>query len=147
MRSAIRTKAPKYELAVADDSFAERMRAGLGNVVPVEILNTAAAVADEVVVPHTGEVKTSGSALDGHFTYQSCLHQISQIVVGCRSGRAWVHLIHSFENFRRCGMLMTVHEKGHYGVPLRGTPQPAILQRPFNRSSIHWIYLFRIYLI
>jgi hypothetical protein len=38
--------------------------------VPLYVLNLAAAVADEVVMPHAFRIESRGTALDGHFTHQ-----------------------------------------------------------------------------
>jgi hypothetical protein len=34
-------------------------------------------------------------------------------------------------------MLIALHQECHYGMALRSTAQPAVLQAPFNRLSIH----------
>src|SRR6266436_1332586 len=81
-RSALRAEPPKNELAFTNNPLPERARGRPGHVVPVHVLNIAAAVADEVVMPHVFRIEARGAALDGHFTHQPRLHQIPQIVIG-----------------------------------------------------------------
>jgi hypothetical protein len=50
-------------------------------VAPLNVLNIAAAVADEVVMPHAFGVEARGAALDGHFPHQTSLYQVPQIIV------------------------------------------------------------------
>src|ERR1700686_1617400 len=66
-RSALRAQPPKNELAFANNPLPERARGRPGHVVPVHVLNIAAAVADEVVMPHVFRIEARGGALDGHF--------------------------------------------------------------------------------
>ena len=81
--SALRAESSKNQLAFTDNSLTQRPRARLGHVVPVDILNIAAAVTNEMVVAHAFKIKSAGAALDRHLPHQTCLHQIAEIVV-CR---------------------------------------------------------------
>lgn len=82
--SALRAESSKNKLAFTNNSLPERSRARLGHVVPVDILNIAASVTHEMVMAHAFQIESAGAALDRHFPHQPCLHQISQVVVGCR---------------------------------------------------------------
>src|SRR5580692_4497363 len=115
-QSALRAEPPENEFAFAKNPLTERARGRPGHVVPLEVLNIAAAVADKVVVSHAFRIKSGGAALDGHFTYQTRLHQVPQIVVGRSPGRAWIHAIHGFEDFRSRGMTVVFHQKCHHGI-------------------------------
>ena len=73
---ALRAKPPENELAFAQNPLAEGLRSGPGYVVPLHVFHIAAAVANEVVMPHTFSVESRGAAFDGHFPHQTRLHQI-----------------------------------------------------------------------
>jgi hypothetical protein len=68
-RSALRAEPAKNQFAFAKNAFAEGTRGGPGHVVPLDVLNVAAAVADEVVMPHAFGIEARGAALDGDFTH------------------------------------------------------------------------------
>ena len=144
-RSALRAESPENEFTFANNPLTEGTRGRPGHVVPLHILNIAAAVADEMVMPHPFRIESRRAALDGHFTHQTRLHQISQIVIGRGPGRARIQAIHGFKDFRSRGMPGVFHQKCHHGVALRSAPQPAALQGPFNRLGVH--DGFRLYLI
>jgi hypothetical protein len=72
-RSALRAKPPENEFAVAKNPLAEGARGWLGDVVPLDVLDIAAAVADEVVMPQEFRVESSGAALDSHLAHQTRL--------------------------------------------------------------------------
>jgi hypothetical protein len=137
LASALRAESSKNKLAFANHSLTERPRARLGHVVPIHILNIAAAVADEVVVAHAFQIEPSGATLDGHFPHQTRFDQVTQIVISRGSGRARIHAIHSFEDFRSRGMPFVVRQACHHGVALRSAAQPAALEGPFNRPGVH----------
>src|SRR5579872_6327154 len=80
-RSALRAEPAENELAFPKNPLTERARGRSRHVVPLNILNIAAAVADEVVMPHAFRIESRGAALDGHFAHQTRLHQVPQIVV------------------------------------------------------------------
>jgi hypothetical protein len=73
-RSALRADSPENELAFAKNPLTERTRGRLRHVVPLDVLNIAAAVANEVVMPHAFRIESRGAALDGHFTHQTRPH-------------------------------------------------------------------------
>lgn len=75
----------KNELAFANHPLTERTRGRSGHVVPLHVLNFAAPVADEVMVPQALQIEPPGSALDSHFTHQAHLHQVPQIVISGRT--------------------------------------------------------------
>jgi len=74
-------EAPENEFAFAKNPLVERTGGGLGQLIPIDVLNDAAAVADEVVMPRAFRIEPSGAALDGNFTNQAGLHQVPEIVV------------------------------------------------------------------
>src|ERR1700733_5671249 len=51
-RSALRAEPPENEFAFAQNSLTQGTRGRPGHVVPLHVLDIAAAVADEVVMPH-----------------------------------------------------------------------------------------------
>src|SRR6478752_5952131 len=91
LTSALRAQASKNKLAFAKHPLAQGTRARLRHVVPVNVLNITAAVADEMVVAHAFQVESPGAAFDRHFPHQACLHQVTQIVVGRSSRRARIY--------------------------------------------------------
>jgi len=88
----------------------------------LHVLNIATVVADEVVMAHASRIEAGSAALDGHFTHQTCLHQVSQIIISRGSGRAWIYAVHSLENLRSRGMPVAVHQERHYRIALGSTP-------------------------
>ena len=80
-RSALRAESPENEFAFAKNPLTEGSRGRPGHVVPLNVLNIAAAVADEVVMLHAFRIESRGAALDGHFAHQTRLHQVPQIVI------------------------------------------------------------------
>lgn len=80
-RSALRAESPENEFAFAKNPLTEGAPSRPGQVVPLHVLYIAAAVADEVVMPRAFRIESRGAALDGHFTHQTRLHQVPQIVV------------------------------------------------------------------
>jgi len=143
-RSAPRAEPAENKLGFAKNPLTESARSRPGHIVPLDVFNIATAVADEVVMPQAFRIKSRGAALDGHFTYQTSLHQVPQIVIRRSPGRARIHSIHGFEDFRRGGMPVTFHQERHHGVALRRATKLAALQGPFNRLGVHRV--FGIYL-
>src|ERR1700722_19635017 len=82
LAAAFGTETAKHKLPVAEDTFPESTRRRLRHVIPVHILNLAASVANEMVMAHAFQIKSSGTTLGRHFAHQACLHQVPQIVVG-----------------------------------------------------------------
>src|SRR6202163_2236938 len=80
-RSALRAEPSENEFAFAKNPLTEGARSRPGHVVPFNVLNIAAAVADKMVMPDAFRIKSRGAALDGHFTHQTRLHQVPQIVI------------------------------------------------------------------
>ena len=78
---ALHAESPENEFAFAKHPLAERARGRPGHVVPLDVLDLAAAVADEVVMPHAIQIESRGAALDCNFTHQTRLHQVPQIVL------------------------------------------------------------------
>ena len=134
---ALCTQTTENEFALANDPLAERARSWRRHVKPVHVFDIAAAVTDEVVMPHTFRIESRGPTLDGHFADQASLHQVPQIIVSCGPGRARVHTIDGFKNFRSRGMPVGFHQECHDSVTLRCTPQPTVFQGLFNSGSIH----------
>jgi hypothetical protein len=135
--SAPGAEPPENEFAFAQNPFTERARGRLGHVVPLNVLNIPAAVADEVVMPHTFRIESRGAALDGHFTHQTRLDQVPQILISRGPGRAGIHSIHGLQDFRSRGMPVMFRQKCHHSVALWSTPQPAAPQGTFNRLGVH----------
>ncbi len=137
LASALRAESSKNKLAFTNNSLPERSRGRLGHVVPVDVLNAAATVADEVVVAYAFQIESTGAPLDGHFPHQTRLDQVPQIVIRRGPGRAGIHAVHGFEDLRSRRMSLVLHQEGHYGVALCSAPQPAAVQRPLNRLGVH----------
>src|ERR1700722_11113096 len=131
-RRALRAEPAENEFAFAKHALTEGPRGGPGHVVPLEVLNLVAAVADEVVMSRASRIKSRGAPLDGHFTYQTRLHQVPQIVISRSPGRERIHAIHGFEDFRSRGMTVVFHQECHHGITLRSAPQPAAIEGAFN---------------
>lgn len=75
------TEAPANEFTFAQNPLAERWGSGSRYVIPLNVFNVAAPVADEVVMLRAPRIEAGGPAFKGHFTHQTSLHQIPQIVV------------------------------------------------------------------
>src|ERR1700751_2799833 len=135
--SALRAEPAENNFAFAKHAFPDRLRSRPGHVVPLDVFNVAAAVADEVVMPHAFRIESGGATLDGHFAHQSRLHQVPQIVIGCGSRGTRIHVIHAFEDFRSRRVAVAFHQECHHSVALRRAPQPAALQGLLNLLSIH----------
>src|ERR1700761_5080095 len=99
LRRALSAKSAEDEFAIANDPLAQGARSGPGHVVPFNVLNISAAVADEVMMQQTFGIETRGAALDRYFAHQACLHQVTHIVIGGGPGRAGIRAIHGFEDF------------------------------------------------
>src|ERR1700723_553503 len=84
-RSTLHAEPPENKFAFAKNPLAERARGRLRHVVPLDVLNIAAAIADEVVMLQAFGIESCGSPLDSHFTHQTRLHQIPEIVIRCGS--------------------------------------------------------------
>ena len=82
---ALRTEPAENEFAFAKNPLPEGTGGGPGHSVPLHVLNTTAAVADEVVMAHAFRIESRGPALDGHFTHQTRQHQVPKIIICCGS--------------------------------------------------------------
>jgi hypothetical protein len=136
-RSAFRAKPPKDEFAFAKNPFAEGAGTRPGHVVPRHILDIAATVTDEVMVPHALCVESRSAPLDRHFTHQTRLHQVPQIVISRGPRTARIGAIHGLEDFRSRRMIGVLQQEGYHGVALRRTPQPPALQGFLDRLGVH----------
>ena len=136
-RRALHAQTAENEFTFAKNTLAQGSGSGLGHVVPLHILDTAAAVADEMVMTHTFRVKPRGAAFDGHFAHQTRQHQVPQVVISRRSGTARIGAIHRLVNLRGGGMPVVFHEERHDGVALRRAPQPAVFERSSDRLGVH----------
>jgi hypothetical protein len=137
LRSAASAKPPKNELAFANHPLAQRARGRLGHVVPLNVFNIPAAVANEVMMQQTFGIEARSAPLNRHFPHQAGLHQVAQIVIGCGPGRARIHAIDGFEDFDSGGMPVLFRQEGHHGVALRRAAQPTAFQGPFDRLGVH----------
>ena len=82
-RRALGAKPPENQFAFTDNALAERARGRPRHIVPLHILHIAAAVADEVVMPHASRIESRGAALDGYFAHQTSFYQVPEIVIRC----------------------------------------------------------------
>ena len=82
-RSALRAQPPENEFAFANNPLAEGARRGPGHIAPLNVLDIAAAIANEVVMPHTFRLESRAAAFHSHFSHQTRLHQVPQIVISC----------------------------------------------------------------
>ena len=139
---ALGTQPPENEFAFAKHTFIERGRGRPGHVIPVHVLDIAAAVADEMVMPNAFRIKSRRAALHGHFTHQTSLYQVAQIVINRSPGRARIDAVNSFEDLRRCGMPGLLHQERHDSVALRSAPQTAARQGAFDRLGVHERFTF-----
>lgn len=105
------------------------MTAGHGNVVPLHILDIAAAVADEVVMFLAFGFEAGGAATDGELTHEIHLYQFSQIVIGCGARTARVEAVYGFEDFRSGVVPLVLHQKCHDAVALWSAAETALFQR------------------
>ena len=85
LRRAFGAKSAENQFAIANDPLSQGARGRPGHVVPLNVLNVSAAVADEVMMEQAFGIESRGAALDRHFTHQACLHQVPQIVISCGS--------------------------------------------------------------
>jgi hypothetical protein len=67
--SAIRAESAENKLAFTNNSLAQRTGSRPGHVVPVDVLNIAAAITNEMVMARAFQVKSPGAALDGHLPH------------------------------------------------------------------------------
>jgi hypothetical protein len=134
---AFRTKPAENKLAITNDSFTKRTRGRPGHVIPLHVLNIAAAVADEVMVPHACGVESASTAFDGHLSHQAGLYQVPQIVISRSPGRARIHAIHGFKDLRSRGMPLVIYQERHYRVTLRRTAQTIVFQGLLYRIGRH----------
>jgi len=134
---AFGAKSAENEFAIANDPLTQGARSRPGHVVPLNVLNITAAVADEVMMQQAFGVESRGAALDRHFAHQACLHQVTQIVISGGPGRAGIGAIHGFEDLDGGGVPVLVHQEGHHSVALRSAAQPAAFQRPLDRLGVH----------
>src|SRR5580658_8515085 len=65
--SAFRAEPPENEFTFAKNSLAEGPCGRLGHVAPLNVLDIAAAVANEVVMPRAFRVESRGAPLHRHF--------------------------------------------------------------------------------
>jgi hypothetical protein len=128
LRRAFSAKSAENEFAIANDALAQGARGRPGHVVPLNVVNISAAVADEVMMQKTFGIESSGAALDRNFTHQACLHQVTQIVISGGPRRAGIGAIHGFEDLDGGGVPVLFHQEGHHGVALRSAAQPAAFQ-------------------
>jgi hypothetical protein len=133
---ALCAKSAENDFAFAQDSFAEVARCRVGHVVPLDVFDFAAAIADEVVMAHSFGVVTRGAAFDGDFTDETRLHQIAKIVVGGGSRRARIDAIDGLEGFSRRWVAVLFHQESHHRVTLRSATQAFFLERAFDLDLV-----------
>lgn len=128
LRGTTRAKSPEDELALANGPLPKGALGRRWHVVPIDVLNISATVADEVMMQQSLRIETSGAALCCDLTHQACLHQVSQIVIGCGPGRSRVHPVHGFEDLDSRRVPVLFHQERHDGVALWSAPQSAAFQ-------------------
>src|SRR5579871_4881928 len=138
-------ESPDNEFAFAKNSLTEGARGRFGHLVPLQVLNIAATVADEMVMARAFRIESRGAPFHGYFTHQTCPHQITQIVIRRGPGRARILAIDGFEDFGSRRMSRVFLQECHHSVPLCSTPQAAGLQGPLNRPGVHEQFI--LYLI
>jgi hypothetical protein len=83
-RNALYAQPPKYQLTLSKHPFPKGINAGLRHIVPIHVVNAAAAVADEVMMARALCIETSGATLDRDFTHQPRFNEVPKVVVSCR---------------------------------------------------------------
>ena len=136
-RSAPGAQPAENQFTFSKNAFPKRAGSRPGHFVPIDVLNVAAAIADEMVMPHSFRVEARGAALDGDLAHQACLHEIAKIVVGGGTRGARVHSIHVFENFRGRRVSLALHQEGHHGIALRRAAQPRVLEGLLDCFCVH----------
>ena len=68
-RSALRAEPAKNQLTFTKNAFPKRPRGRPGHFAPLNVLNIAAAIADEVVMPQAFRVEARGAPFDGDFPH------------------------------------------------------------------------------
>ncbi len=81
LRSAFGAESAENEFTFANNPLTEGALGGLWHVVPINVLDSSAAVADEVMMEQAFGIESRCAALDRHFTDQARLHKIPQIVI------------------------------------------------------------------
>ncbi len=135
--STLRTQPPENQFTFAKNPPAQGARSRLRHVVPGDVLNCPAAVADEVVMPHACRIEARGPSLGRHLAHQPRLHQIPQIVISGCPGRTRIRPSHGFEDLRSSRMAVLLHQECHHRVALRSAAQPAAVETPLNSLGIH----------
>jgi hypothetical protein len=67
--SALRAEAAKNQFTFAKNPFSQRAGSWPGDFVPIDILNIAAAIANEVVMAQRFHVKACGATFYSHFAH------------------------------------------------------------------------------
>jgi len=133
---ALCAKSAENDFAFAQDSFAEVARCRVGHVVPLDVFDFAAAIADEVVMAHAFGVVARGAAFDGDFTDETRLHQIAEIVVGRGSRRPRIDAIDGFEGFGGGWVAVLLHQESHHGVTLRSATQTFVFETALDLDLV-----------
>jgi hypothetical protein len=94
-------------------------------------------VANEMMMGYAFGVESGRAAFNGHFPYQTGLHQIPQIVIRGRSRTARVQTIDTLEDFGSRRMALVFQQEQHHGIALRRTTQAVVLERLFDFLSVH----------
>jgi hypothetical protein len=116
--SALGAEATDDEFYLMYDALTKRASGGLGDAVPVHVLDCAAGVADEVVMALAGDVEASGAAFDGNLADEAGLYEVTEIVVSGGAGRARVEAVDALKDFRSGGMSMMLKQERHHAEAL-----------------------------
>ena len=136
-RGAPGAQPAENQFTFAKNAFPKRAGSRPGHFVPIDVLNVATTVADEMVMPHAFGVEARGTALDCDLAHQACLHEIAKIVVGGGSRGARVHAIHGLKDFRSRRVALTLHQECHDGIALRRAAQSGVLEGLLDRFDVH----------
>jgi hypothetical protein len=121
-------KSAENEFAIANDPLTQGARRRPGHVVPFNVLNISATVADEMMMQQAFGIESRGAALDRHFSHQARLHQVTQIVIGGGLGRPGIRAIHRLEDLDGGGVPVLFHQESHHRITLRSAAQTAAFQ-------------------
>lgn len=126
------------EFALAYYALAERSGGGAWHGVPVDVLDVAAAIANEVMMLAVFGVIARGAAFGGDLAHQARADEIAQIVIGGRAGRLRVHTIDGFEDLGCGGVFVVRHQERHDTVALRREAQPAMFELLPDLLRVHY---------
>jgi hypothetical protein len=135
--SALGAESTKDKFTLAKDSFAEELRFWIRHVVPLDVFDFAATIADEMMMTHAFCVVTRGAAFHGNFADQAGFHQVAKIVVGGGARGARINAVYGFESFRSGRVAVVIHQEGHHRETLGSTTQAFVLEAALDLVHVH----------